>query len=71
VKKALSKVDFSGNVLSSLVIAVNVFCGLEKYDYLALDNISLWGVATVDICCFRGMTALALTTRVKALSFCH
>jgi hypothetical protein len=41
-----------------------VFCDLEKYDYLALDNISVWGVTTFDIDCFRGLTALALTTLV-------
>jgi hypothetical protein len=54
--------------MSSLVRAVNVFCGLEKYDYLALYTTSLWGF-TFDICCFRGATVLALTTLVKALGF--
>jgi hypothetical protein len=43
-------VHLSGNVLSSLVRAVNVFCDLEKYDYFALFKISLLGVTTVDIC---------------------
>jgi hypothetical protein len=42
------------------VRAVNVFCDLEKYDYSALDKISLWGVRTFDDSCFRGVTALAL-----------
>jgi hypothetical protein len=37
-KVALTWVNFSVDVLSSFVRAVNVFCGLEKYDYLALDN---------------------------------
>jgi hypothetical protein len=44
------------------VRAVYVFCGLEKSDYLALDNISLWGVTNVDICCFRGVSALPVAT---------
>jgi hypothetical protein len=48
-----------------------VFCGLEKYDYLALDIISLWGLTTVDIGRFRGVTALALITFVKAPGFCY
>jgi hypothetical protein len=55
--------------MSSLVRTVNVFCGLENYDYLALNKISLWGVTTVGICCFQGVIALALTTLVKALGF--
>jgi hypothetical protein len=46
------------------------FC-LEKYDYLALDKISLWGVTAVDNCCFGGVIALALTTLLKALGVCH
>jgi hypothetical protein len=57
--------------MSSLARAVNMLCGLEKYDYLALDKNLLWGVTIVDICCFRGVTALALTTFVKAPGFCH
>jgi hypothetical protein len=65
------EVNFSGNVLRSLMRAVNVFCGLKNYDYLALDTIPLWGFTTVDICCFRGVTALVLTTLVKALGFRH
>jgi hypothetical protein len=56
VKAAFLKVNFSVYVLSSLVRAVNVFCGLEKLDYFVLDNITI-GVTTVDICCFRGVTA--------------
>jgi hypothetical protein len=48
-----------------------VFGVLEKYDYLALDIISLWGFTTVDICCFRGVTALAFKTHRKAVGFFH
>jgi hypothetical protein len=64
---------FNSNVLvfSSLVIAINVFCDLEKYDYIALNETSLYGVTSVDICCFRGVTALALITLEKTLGFCH
>jgi hypothetical protein len=56
--------NFNSKVLmfSSLVRAFNVFCGLEMYDYLALNETSLYGVTTIDICCFRGVTALALIT---------
>jgi hypothetical protein len=57
--------------MSSLVRATNVFCGLEKQNSSALDIISLWSVTTFDICCFRGVTALAITTHVKALGFCY
>jgi hypothetical protein len=71
VKSGFLKVNFSINMLRSLVRAVNMFCGLKKYDYLALDKISLWGITTVVICCFRGVTALALTPVVKALGFCQ
>jgi hypothetical protein len=69
LKSGFPKVNSSGNVFSSFVKAVNVFCGLEKYDYSAPDKISLWSVATVVICCFRGMTALALTAHGKRLGF--
>jgi hypothetical protein len=37
--------------------------------FSARQHNSLWGVKTVDICCFRGVTALALTTDGKALGF--
>jgi hypothetical protein len=57
--------------MSSIVRSVNVFCGLEKYDYLALDKISLWGATTFDVGCFRGVTILALTTLVQAQGSCH
>jgi hypothetical protein len=33
--------------------------------------ISQWGLTTVDICGFRGVTTLALTTHGKALGFCQ
>jgi hypothetical protein len=64
---------FNSNVLvlSSFVRAFNVFCGLEKYDYLALNETSLDGITTLDICCFRGVTVLALTTLEKTLRFCN
>jgi hypothetical protein len=69
--KRLFPKSISAYVLSSLVEAINVFRGLEKYDSLALENISLWGYTTFDICCFRGVTVLAVTTFVKALGICH
>jgi hypothetical protein len=37
--------------------------------YLALNETSLYGVKTFDICCFRGVSALALTTPEKTLGF--
>jgi hypothetical protein len=64
-------VKFSVDVLSSLKRAVSVFWGLETYAFLALGTISVWGFTTVDICCCRGVTRLALTALVKALGVCH
>jgi hypothetical protein len=49
----------------------NLFCGLVKYDYLALNETSLDGFTTVDFCCSRGVTALALTTLEKTLGSCQ
>jgi hypothetical protein len=66
VRKAVNEVNFSVHVLRSLVKAVSVFCGLEKYDFLALDNISQWGVKNVDICSYRDVTAMALTAQINA-----
>jgi hypothetical protein len=54
--------------MSSLVRAINVFCGLEKYDSSAQDYMLLWGITPFDICCFRGLTALALTGYRKIVS---
>jgi hypothetical protein len=64
---------FTSSVLgfSSLVRAFNVFSGLEKCDYLAMNETSHYGVTTFDFCCFRGVTALALTILGKTLGFCH
>jgi hypothetical protein len=55
--------------MSSLVRADNVFCGLEKWNPLAIDMISLWGLTTFDICGFRGVTSLALTTLGESVRF--
>jgi hypothetical protein len=64
---------FTSNVLvfSSLLRAFNVICGLEKCDGLALNETSLYGVKCFDFCCFRGVTALALTTIEKTPGLCH
>jgi hypothetical protein len=32
---------------------------------------NVWGVTAFDICCFRGVTALATTTHGEALGFRH
>jgi hypothetical protein len=68
-KVASHKFNSDVLVFSSLVRAFNVFCGLEKYDYLALNETSHYSVTTFDICCFRGVTALALTALEKTLGF--
>jgi hypothetical protein len=59
VRIGFSEVNARVHVLSSLVRAVIVFCGLEKQNSVALDIISVWGFTTIDICDFRGVTALA------------
>jgi hypothetical protein len=43
----------------------------RKVELFTLDIESLWGLTTFDICGFRGVTSLALTTHGKALGFCH
>jgi hypothetical protein len=55
----VAPLEFTCNVLvfSSLVRALNVLSGLEKDDYLALNETSHFGVTTFDFCCFRGVTA--------------
>jgi hypothetical protein len=68
-KVAFNEFTWSVVVFSSLVRAINVICGLEKYDYLALNETSLHGVKTFDICSYRGVPALALKTLWKHAGF--
>jgi hypothetical protein len=70
-KVAAQKIASNVHVFISLVRAFNVFIGLEKDDCLALNETSLCGVTTFDICCFRGVTALTITTPEKTLGFCQ
>jgi hypothetical protein len=71
VKKATPKINFSVNSVEVAFDSSQRGSWPRKVRLLAPDPIWLWGVTTLGICRFRGVTALPLTNFVTALGFCH